>query len=100
MLKYLLIGVIGALAACTQLPQPASRAPVEVGQTTGGKPILRFQLTRSSALGLVPVSDQAIAARAAQICPDGYTQLARSGAATRRISGVIYTDVKVTIACH
>ena len=99
MWKALAVTAVFALAACDTAPQATPRAPVVVGQTSSGQDLLRFRLTRTSALGVTPVSNAAIAARAAQICPGGYRELSRTGEATRRISGVIYTDVDVTIVC-
>ena len=91
--------MIFTLAACSQAPQATPRAPVVLGQVGDDQDVLRFRITRSSALGVVPVSNDAINARALQLCPEGYTEIARRGEATRRISGVFYTDVDVTIVC-
>ncbi|MBD3663340.1 hypothetical protein [Sulfitobacter aestuariivivens] len=99
MLKYLMIPLCAGLVACGDLPQTSDRAPREIGQTETGKPVYQFRLTRSNALGITPVSSGAIAARALEICPTGYREIGRTGEVTRRISGVIYTDVDVTIIC-
>lgn len=90
-----------ALAACEAAPpQLPPREPVRVGETTDGRTLYTFRLTRSNALGVTPVSDAAIVARAQEICPNGFEELAREGQAERRISGVIYTDVEVTVLCR
>jgi hypothetical protein len=78
------------LAGCAT-PQPPALAPGEVYR--------EFTITRSNALGVTPVSTAAIAARAAEVCPTGYRILDLRGEASRRISGVIYTDVDVALAC-
>ena len=96
----MMIGVT-ALAACEAgPPQLSAREPVKVGVANDGSMLYTFRLTRSNALGVTPVSNAAIAARAQEICPNGYEELARKGQAERRISGVIYTDVEVTILCR
>jgi hypothetical protein len=85
------------LAAC--VPEPFVQQPAAEGTTANGETVYAFTLTRTSALGVVPVSDKAISARANGLCPSGYRELSRYGEAQRRISGVIYTDVTVRIVC-
>ncbi len=85
------------LGACEAGPQQAK--PVATVQTATGAQIKVFRITRSNALGVTPVSQRAITARALEICPDGYREVSRRAEAERRISGVIYTDVTVGIFC-
>ncbi len=75
------------------------RAPVVLGQSANGGTVQQFKITRSNALGVTPVSHAAVVTRAREICPQGFTLLSREDDVTRRISGVIYTDVVVTMRC-
>lgn len=85
---------VGACTADPFAPRPAAQGVTASGETT-----YVFTLTRSNALGVTPVSNKAIAARAGGLCPAGYREVSRFGSAERRISGVIYTDVTVRIVC-
>lgn len=80
-----------ALTACATEPQTPPLAEGEV--------LREFTITRSNAFGVSPVSVAAIEARAAEVCPGGYRILDVYGQAERRISGVVYTDVDVALAC-
>lgn len=100
MVRFIGVMMLAFLAGCTDGIQSSPRDAVRVGETSDGNVLYRFQLTNSNALGVTPVSNRAIAERATEICPGGYEELGRSGEATRRISGVIYTDVIVTILCR
>jgi hypothetical protein len=92
------IAMLGvATAAC--VPAPFAERPPAKGVSPSGETTYGFTLTRASAVGVVPVSNEAIAARANGLCPSGYRELSRHGQTERRISGVIYTDVTVRIAC-
>jgi hypothetical protein len=95
-LAALALGFVAS--AC--VPQPFDDRPAAKGQTAAGETIYAFTLTRTSALGVVPVSESAIAARANRLCTNGYRELSRYSEATRRISAIIYTDVTVRIACR
>ena len=100
-MRAMFLSLLGAtlLTGCQAEDLSQPRPPQVVGETDTGETVYRFRITRSNALGVTPVSGAAIAQRAQQICPGGYEELARSGEATRRVSGVIYTDVDVTIIC-
>ena len=98
-MKRLLILSLLPLAACTDLPVAEGPPARIVGETVDARPVYQFRVTRSSALGVAPVSNAAIVARAREVCPGGYTEVARGGEVTRRISGVIYTDVYVSVVC-
>ena len=87
------------LGACT-LPPTQPREARLVGQTDTGRTLHTFQITRANPYGLSPVPETAITTRARQICTKGYEGLERRGDAERRISGIIYTDVEVTILCR
>jgi hypothetical protein len=90
---------LASLAACDTVPQTFPRDAVDFGRTENGQQLLRFKLSRANAFGTSPVSNAAIAERAQQICPQGYRELARTGDAYRGVSGIVYTDVEVTILC-
>ena len=86
--------MVGACTADPFAPRPTVHGVSATGQTT-----YAFALTRSNALGVTPVSNNAIAVRANGLCPAGYREVSRYGSAERRISGIIYTDVTVHIVC-
>lgn len=83
------------LVGCTTQPRQAQ----PVAKTADGQIVQRFTLTRANALGITPISNAAITARAAEVCPNGYREVSRRAQADRRISGVIYTDVTVDLIC-
>ena len=97
--KFLALIALAPLAACQQGDLTAAKPPQVIGETDSGQTVYEFRITRSNALGVTPVSNAAIVQRATEICPGGYQELSRRGEATRRISGVVYTDVDVTIIC-
>ena len=70
-----------------------------IGKTESGQPVYKFRLTRTSIAGIARISDQAIAARAKEVCPGGYRELSRRIQEEQRGSGVIYRDVDVTLVC-
>ncbi len=96
-MRFGVLVAVVALAGCDATLTP--ERGVLLGQTAGGENIYRFTVSRSNGFGVSPVSERAIAAQAAAICPAGYRYLSSFAEATQRISGIIYTDVTVTIAC-
>lgn len=100
MSRVALYGCAAALVvAAGCVPAPLENRPAAQGVTETGDTTYAFTLTRANALGITPVSEQAIESRALSLCPAGYRELTRHGSAERRISGVIYTDVTVRIVC-
>ena len=89
-LKTIMVLGLIALTGCEQA------APFQVAP---GETLREFTITRSNAFGVTPIPQSAINARAAELCPQGYRILEQYGEANRRISGIVYTDVDVTLAC-
>ena len=90
---------LSGLATCA-LPAPQPREARVIGQTDTGRTLHTFQITRANPYGLSPIPETAVTTRAQQICTKGYEELERRGDVERRISGIIYTDVEVTILCR
>jgi hypothetical protein len=100
MRNLVLLPLLALLPACADPGALTAPPPPQVvGTTATGAPIYRVRVTTSNALGVTPVSESSLRARAEGICPGGYRELSRSGAAERRISGVVYVDVELEITC-
>lgn len=78
------------LGGCEMPPQAA-------GPGSGAQK--QFKLTATSAFGVETVTAGEIDARAAEVCPNGYSALSRGPQTTRRLSGIFYTDVTVQVTC-
>lgn len=97
-LRSLSAAALLGLGAC--VPEAPAPGPRVTGAASDGQPVYQIRVTSSNALGLTPVSERAIAARASAVCPGGYTEVGRRTQASRRISGVFYLDVDVRIRCR
>lgn len=84
-----MLGLMALMGCMQDVPQAAA---------SGGK-VQSFKLTATSAFGVQTVPSGEITARAAEVCPKGYTSLDRGPQVTRRLSGVFYTDVTVRVTC-
>lgn len=97
-MKHLIFALLLALPGCAAMI--FSEEARVLGKTDDGRIIAQFTVTRASAIGIPPTPNTDIARRASAICPRGYVETGRSGEITRRISGVIYTDIDVTVVCN
>lgn len=97
-MRHLVFALLITLPGCAAMV--FSEEARVLGRTADGRLIAQFTVTRASAFGIPPVPNTDIATRASAICPRGYTEANRSGEITRRISGVIYTDIDVTVICN